>query len=143
MLEMETASEVTSLNKDHYMTPSQIDHFHAKLLALKAEIEHAFHQSLLKIKEMDTRPIEEMERSVWAFDRDMAIRTQTMNGRLLRQIDQALERIHDGNYGYCVETEEPIGLRRLEANPLCSFCLSVQERYEKYDRNKTYHRTWV
>lgn len=120
----------TSWKNDHYMTSDQLDYFREKLLTLKAELIGTTRKSLMKMKESDSRPIEEMERSVLAFDREMEIRNQTRNWNLVRRIDDALEQIEAGTYGYCQETEEPIGVERLEANPVSVFCLAVQEKYE-------------
>ena len=50
------------------------------------------------------------------------------------KIEAALRRIEDGNYGYCIETDEPINLRRLEARPIASLSLHAQERHERMER---------
>jgi DnaK suppressor protein len=53
---------------------------------------------------------------------------------LINKIDEALDRIDDGSYGYCAETEEPIGIKRLEARPIATLSLEAQERHEKMER---------
>ncbi|MBU0994141.1 MAG: TraR/DksA family transcriptional regulator [Proteobacteria bacterium] len=135
MFDMKTRSGVT-WEKGHYMSKRQLDYFYNKLIALKAELENTVRKSLLKMKASDTHPIEEFERSALAIDRDIEIQTQAINWSLIQRIDQALERINDGSYGYCLETEEPIGIERLEANPLSIFCLTVQEQYEISEKQR-------
>lgn len=116
------------------MTPHQIDYFLKKLIAWRNELSGYTRKSLIKMNEMDSRPIEEMERSAQAVDRDIEIRNQARNWQLIQRIDKALERIDQGTYGYCEETEEPIGFDRLEASPVASYCLYVQERLERNQR---------
>ena len=54
--------------------------------------------------------------------------------KLISKIDEALERIEEGTYGYCVETEEPIGVRRLDARPIATLSIEAQERHERMER---------
>ena len=62
------------------------------------------------------------------------LRTRDRERKLLQKIEAALRRIEEGNYGYCVETDEPINLRRLEARPIASLSLHAQERHERMER---------
>ena len=55
--------------------------------------------------------------------------------KLIRKIEAALKRIEDGTYGYCEETGEPIGLKRLEARPIATLCIAAQERHEKHEKD--------
>ena len=65
----------------------------------------------------------------------MELRTRDRQRKLLAKIDAALLRIEDGSYGYCLESGEPIGLKRLEARPIASLSLDAQERHEDMERN--------
>ena len=67
-------------------------------------------------------------------DRALELRTRDRARKLINKIDQALVRIENGNYGYCDETGEPIGLRRLEARPIATMSIEAQERHEKMER---------
>ncbi|MDA0652834.1 MAG: TraR/DksA C4-type zinc finger protein, partial [Proteobacteria bacterium] len=61
-------------------------------------------------------------------------RTRDRERKLVQKIDEALLRIKNGSYGYCEETEEPIGLRRLEARPIATLSLEAQERHERREK---------
>ncbi len=67
-------------------------------------------------------------------ERSVELRTRDRARKLITKIDDALCRIEDGSYGYCVETEEPIGIRRLEARPIATLSLEAQERHERLER---------
>ncbi len=67
-------------------------------------------------------------------DRALELRTRDRERKLISKIDAALQRIEDGTYGYCEETNEPIGIRRLEARPIATLSLEAQERHERLER---------
>jgi DnaK suppressor protein len=67
-------------------------------------------------------------------DRALELRTRDRARKLISKIDQALARIENNTYGYCEETGEPIGLRRLEARPIATLSIEAQERHEKMER---------
>jgi len=67
-------------------------------------------------------------------DRALELRTRDRARKLVSKIDQALERVDNGTYGYCEETGEPIGLRRLEARPIATLSIEAQERHERMER---------
>jgi DnaK suppressor protein len=133
MYEMK-ADSFALFHTEFYMTPHQLNHFRNKLLVLREQLSESTRNIRFKINQTDSRPIEEMERSVMSLERDVEFQKQTRNWETIRDIDLALQRIIDGTYGYCEETEEPIGIGRLEANPMTRFCLSVQEHFEMTGR---------
>ncbi len=130
MPELGILSHLTQ-NDEPYMNHEQLNYFRAKLLSWRKELTTTLRERVQRIQAEDTRPIEDMERCVRAFDKEMEISNQVRTRQLILRIDEALERIETGTYGYCVETEEPIGLQRLEASPFAAHCLSVQERLER------------
>jgi DnaK suppressor protein len=67
-------------------------------------------------------------------DRALELRTRDRARKLINKIDQALERIEYGTYGYCEESGEPISLRRLEARPIATMTIEAQERHERMER---------
>jgi len=67
-------------------------------------------------------------------DRALELRTRDRERKLISKIDAALQRIEDGSYGFCEETNEPIGIRRLEARPIATLSLEAQERHERLER---------
>ena len=67
-------------------------------------------------------------------NRNLLLRIRDRERKLISKIEAALGRIDDGTYGYCEETEEPIGLRRLEARPIATLTIEAQERHERMER---------
>lgn len=119
-----------ALCESEYMNPEQLEYFRRKLLLIKSELEESIKNSSKEIK-IESEVIEEVEKSSRAVARDFEIQNRARNLDMIRKINQALERINDGSYGYCQETEEPIGVKRLEANPVALFCLEVQMEIER------------
>ena len=66
----------------------------------------------------------------------MVLRTRDRERELISKIDQALNRIDDGSYGYCEDTGEPIGIKRLEARPIATLSIEAQERHEKLEKTQ-------
>jgi len=69
-------------------------------------------------------------------DRAIELRTRDRERKLISKIDDALQRIEDGEYGYCEETGEPISLKRLDARPIATLSLEAQERHERQERTR-------
>lgn len=118
----------------HYLTDEQLEYFRSKLLNWKAELlkDSQEIRSLLEEKNMEPDPIDSAcNIATQAFE----LRTKDRARKLIHKIDQAIARIDDGSYGYCEETGEPIGLKRLEARPIATLCIAAQERHEKKERD--------
>ena len=79
---------------------------------------------------------DEIDRASLEADKSLDLRTKDRARKLISKIDEALDRIEDGSYGYCEETGEPIGLDRLEARPIATLSIEAQERHERME--KTY-----
>ena len=76
------------------------------------------------------------DRATLEEEHALELRTRDRERKLLKKIDQAMARIDDGSYGYCEETDEPIGIRRLEARPIATLSLEAQERHERLERTQ-------
>jgi DnaK suppressor protein len=76
------------------------------------------------------------DRASLEADRSLELRTRDRQRKLISKIDEALERINEGNYGYCGETGEPIALQRLEARPIATLSIEAQERHERMERTR-------
>lgn len=74
------------------------------------------------------------DRATSETDRALELRARDRQRKLVSKINAALARIDEGDYGYCEETGEPIGLRRLEARPIATLSLEAQERHERRER---------
>ena len=119
-----------------YMTETQREYFRRKLLGWREEILRGSNETLRQLKEEDTRVADLSDWASYETERSFQLRARDRERKLLSKIDDALRRIEDGSYGYCEETQEPIGLRRLEARPIATLSIEAQERHER--REKVY-----
>jgi DnaK suppressor protein len=117
-----------------YMNPRQTEYFRRKLLSWREEILRGSGVTLRQLKEEDTRLPDQSDWASAEIQRSYELRTRDRERKLLSKIDEALRRIEDGSYGYCEETQEPIGIRRLEARPIATLSIEAQERHERRER---------
>lgn len=119
-----------------YMNETQRAYFRRKLLHWREEIVRGSNETLRQLKEEDNRLADLSDWASYETDRSFQLRARDRERKLLSKIEEALRRLEDGSYGYCEETQEPIGLRRLEARPIATLSIEAQERHER--REKTY-----
>lgn len=119
-----------------YMNGAQQEYFRRKLLLWREQILRGSGRTLRELREEDTRLPDMTDWASAEVQRAFQLRTRDRERKLLNKIEEALRRIDDGSYGYCEETHEPIGLRRLEARPIATLSIEAQERHER--REKTY-----
>ena len=119
-----------------YMNETQREYFRRKLLGWREEILRGSNETLRQLKEEDTRVADLSDWASYETERSFQLRARDRERKLLSKIDDALRRIEEGTYGYCEETQEPIGLRRLEARPIATLSIEAQERHER--REKVY-----
>lgn len=117
-----------------YMNPRQLEYFRARLLELRKNAQQEYENTFSRMKEERERDADIIDQGSLEADIQMDFHTRERSLRLLTEIDRALARIEDGTYGYCEETEEEIGLRRLEARPLATLCIEAQEKREQFAR---------
>jgi DnaK suppressor protein len=117
-----------------FMNERQRAYFRRKLLAWKEEIIHQTRETLQGLHEDSTQHADLADRATSETDRALELRARDRHRKLIAKIDAALARIEDGTYGYCEETGEPIGLRRLDARPIATLSLEAQERHERRER---------
>ena len=117
-----------------YMNPKQEAYFRKKLLQWRDEILRGSDETLKQLKEQDTRLPDATDWASAEIQRSFELRTRDRERKLLSKIDAALRRIDDGSYGYCEETQEPIGIRRLEARPIATLAIEAHERHERRER---------
>lgn len=117
-----------------FMNPRQRTYFRLKLTAWKEEIIHQTKETLAGLHEDSTQHADIADRATSETDRALELRARDRQRKLISKIDAALSRIEDGTYGYCDETGEPIGLKRLDARPIATLSLEAQERHERRER---------
>ncbi len=115
---------------EEYMNEMQLAYFKIKLLDWKNELIHQSQETLYNLKTESRDVSDEAERASRESDNILELRTRDRYRKLLAKIDAGLRRIGDGSYGYCEETGEEIGLRRLEARPTATLTVDAQERRE-------------
>jgi DnaK suppressor protein len=119
---------------EEFMNPVQREYFRQKLLRWRAELLAESTATLQQLKEESLAEADIADRATLETDRYTELRTRDRERKLISKIDAALLRIDDGTYGYCEETAEPIGIRRLEARPIATLSLEAQERHERMER---------
>jgi DnaK suppressor protein len=117
-----------------FMNERQRAYFRRKLLAWKEEIMLQTRETLQGLHEDSNQHADLADRATSETDRALELRARDRQRKLVSKIDAALARIEDGTYGYCEETGEPIGLRRLDARPIATLSLEAQERHERRER---------
>ena len=119
-----------------FMNGLQRLYFRQKLLSWKEEIIRQTRETLEGLHEESVQHADLADRATSETDRALELRARDRQRKLVAKIDAALARIEDGTYGYCEETGEPIGLKRLDARPIATLSLEAQERHER--REKVY-----
>ncbi len=117
-----------------FMNERQRMYFRLKLLAWKEEIIRQTRETLAGLHEESTQHADLADRATSETDRALELRARDRQRKLVAKIDAALARIEDGSYGYCEETGEPIGLKRLDARPIATLSVEAQERHERRER---------
>jgi DnaK suppressor protein len=116
------------------MNPLQVEYFRQKLLRWRADLLRDADDTLASLGEGGILEADITDRASVETDRALELRTRDRARKLISKIDQALQRIEAGQYGFCEESGEPIGLRRLEARPIATLSLEAQERHERMER---------
>ncbi|KAA2215091.1 RNA polymerase-binding protein DksA [Pseudoroseomonas oryzae] len=119
---------------EEFMSPLQQAYFRQKLLRWRQDLLREAGDTLASLSEGGIAEADLTDRASVETDRALELRTRDRARKLIAKIDQALERIDNGTYGYCEETGEPIGLRRLEARPIATLSIEAQERHERMER---------
>ncbi len=119
---------------EEFMNPQQLEYFRQKLLRWKAELVREANETLSNLTEQNLQQPDMADRASLETEHSIELRTRDRERKLISKINSALKRIEDGTYGYCEETDEPIGLRRLEARPIATLSLEAQERHERMER---------
>ena len=119
---------------EEYMSPDQLDHFRKILNAWKRELMYEVDRTVHHMQDEAANFPDPNDRATQESEFGLELRTRDRERKLLRKIDSALARIDEGTYGYCDETGEEIGLKRLEARPVATLCLEAQERRELAER---------
>jgi DnaK suppressor protein len=119
---------------EQYMSKEQLEHFRTILNNWKRDLMQEVDRTMLHMKDEAANFPDPNDRATQESEFSLELRTRDRERKLIRKIDEAIKRIEDGTYGYCVETGEEIGIKRLEARPVATLCVEAQERRERREK---------
>lgn len=119
---------------EEFMNPIQVEYFRQKLTRWRADLLREADGTLASLSQGGILEADLTDRASVETDRALELRTRDRARKLISKIDQALVRVDSGAYGFCEETSEPIGLKRLEARPIATMSIEAQERHERMER---------
>ena len=119
---------------EEFMNPKMVEYFRQKLIAWRTELVQESNSTLLQLQEGGIVEADVADRASIETERSLELRTRDRARKLINKIDDGLERIEVGTYGFCEETDEPISLSRLEARPIATLSIEAQERHERMER---------
>ncbi|MGI9309740.1 MAG: RNA polymerase-binding protein DksA [Gammaproteobacteria bacterium] len=121
------------------MNNAQLAHFRNILGSWKHELMHEVDRTVHHMQDEASNFPDPNDRATQESEFGLELRTRDRERKLLRKIEQALGRLDDGTYGFCEETGEEIGLKRLEARPVATLCVEAQERREVSEKQYRDH----
>jgi DnaK suppressor protein len=119
---------------EQYMSKEQLEHFRNILNSWKRDLMVEVDRTVSHMKDEAANFPDPNDRATQEEEFSLELRTRDRERKLIRKIDDALKRIEDGSYGYCLETGEEIGIKRLEARPVATLSIEAQERRERRER---------
>jgi DnaK suppressor protein len=117
-----------------YMSKEQLEHFRQILQTWKRDLMEEVDRTVSHMKDEAANFPDPNDRATQEEEFSLELRTRDRERKLIRKIDEALKRVEDGSYGYCLETGEEIGIKRLEARPVATLTIEAQERRERRER---------
>lgn len=124
-----TAEEILKMPEDDYMNAQQLEFFRRRLTDLEKELRANAGQTTVNLRETTVVP-DPADRATIEEEHALELRTRDRERKLLKKVQAAIKRIDDGDYGYCEETGDPIGVARLMARPTATLSLEAQQRRE-------------
>lgn len=119
---------------EEFMNPQQVSYFREKLIRWRADLLKEANLTLASLSEGGILEPDISDRASVETDRALELRTRDRARKLIVKINLALQRIENGTYGFCEETGEPIGLKRLQARPIATLSIEAQERHERMEK---------
>lgn len=124
-----TAEEILQMSDDDYMDERQLAFFRNLLVQMEKELLQNADQTTVNLRETTVVP-DPTDRATIEEEHALELRTRDRERKLLKKVEAAIRRIDEGDYGYCEETGEPIGVARLMARPTATLSLEAQQRRE-------------
>ena len=126
--------DYTPSEDEEFMNPMQMEYFRQMLLNWRSELIQEAGETLNNLNSGNLQQPDMADRASLETDHQLELRTRDRERKLIIKIDEALSRIENGSYGFCQDTDEPIGLKRLMARPIALLSLEAQERHERQER---------
>lgn len=124
-----TAEEILQMSEDDYMDDRQLAFFRNLLVQMEKELRQNADQTTVNLRETTVVP-DPTDRATIEEEHALELRTRNRERKLLKKVEAAIRRIDNGDYGYCEETGDPIGVARLMARPTATLSLEAQQRRE-------------
>ena len=121
---------------ESFMNTRMREYFRQKLLKWRIELLRESTETLSHLQQDSLHEPDISDRASLEAERALELRTRDRERKLIAKIDEALQRIEEGTYGFCEETAEPISLGRLEARPIATLSIEAQERHERLERTQ-------
>ena len=122
------------LAKEPFMNKKMQEFFRQKLLDWKVELLDESNSTILHLQEGGNVESDLSDRASVETERSLELRNRDRARKLITKIEEALDRIENGTYGFCMETNEPITLSRLVARPIATLSIEAQERHERMEK---------
>ena len=122
------------LKKEEYMCQNHLEYFRRKLSNWREDLVEESRETISNLQREVRDVGDEAERATRETENSLELRTRDRYRKLINKIDKAMITLDEGEYGYCEETGEEIGLARLDARPIATLCLDAQERWELRQR---------
>mgnify|MGYP001486419172 FL=1 len=120
---------------EKYMCPKHVAFFKKKLQDWKTDLKRTSNEAIYNSSLDDNSTSADIVDQASSYtEKNVELRAINRQIKLISKIESALKRIQDGTYGFCEETGEPIGLKRLMARPVATLCIAAQEKHEKEEK---------
>jgi len=134
MSDVNLPSNYRPTEREKFMNSKQQEFFRRRLLGWRDEIVRDTKDTIQDLQDDDGQAPDIADRATTESERSIVLRARDRQRKLVAKIDAALNRIDEGSYGFCDDTGEPIGIRRLEARPIATLSIEAQERHERRER---------
>lgn len=133
-MSLESSITYQPSEEEPFMSSQQIEYFRQRLLSWREQLRVGSNETVTQLQKESQLESDLIDSAANEIDRNIELRARDRERKLISKIDDALQRIDDGSYGYCDETGEPIGVKRLEARPIATLSIEAQERHERRQR---------
>lgn len=124
-------------DKGKFMNPVMLEYFRQQLITWRSELLRESRETIQNtLQGTELQKPDMTDRASAETDHALELRTRDRERKLISKINSALERVDDGEYGYCEETGEPISVARLKARPIATLSLEAQERHERMEKTQ-------